>query len=288
MLSTLLALSGSAAGGFDVREAGGSDEAKAVVRTYGVKINVEDMDKALSFYCDKLGFEAEDRSNYPAQVFLKTGERIKLILNRVGKVQKPNPEDTRASFTLQVNDLDQAIARMKSLGVEFAEAEKRKEGVGYAISIRDPFGRSVSMMHQTIRKMDPFKEPRIYNFGYAIPDMETARDFYCNRLGFAIWSEKYLPLDLPLAHQDKTFAFMLHYRPGIKPIRSEYPRAMGFNTIVYETGNLAAVAPELKKSGVKILTERVQKSAQGSYIVFEDPFGNVSELLEPASKREAN
>jgi catechol 2,3-dioxygenase-like lactoylglutathione lyase family enzyme len=177
---------------------------------------------------------------------------------------------------------------MKSLGVEFAETEKRKEGVGYAISIRDPFGRSISMMHQTIRKMDPFKEPKLYNFGYGIPDMETARDFYCNKLGFGVWSEKYLPLDLPLAHQDKTFAFMLHYRAGIKPIKSEYPRLMRFNTIVYETDKLATVVSELKKSGVKILTERTQKSPQGSYVVFEDPFGNVSELLEPVQKTPAN
>jgi predicted enzyme related to lactoylglutathione lyase len=262
-----------------------ADETKAegpiVIRTHGVKINVDDMDKALSFYCDKLGFEVEDRRHYPQQVFLKTGDRVKLILNAVKKLRRSDPEDTKVSVTLQVNDLDQSIARMKSLGVEFAENEKRKEGVGFAISIRDPFGRSISLMHQTIVKVEPFKEPKLYNFGYGIPDMNEAREFYCNKLGFVARSEKYLPLDLPLGHQDKTFAFMLHYRPGIKAITSSYPDAAPFNLIVYETDDLEKAITALKKSGVKILSERPQKSAGGDVVVFEDPFGNVSELLSP-------
>jgi catechol 2,3-dioxygenase-like lactoylglutathione lyase family enzyme len=258
---------------------GTNAEGPISIRTYGVKINVDNMDKALAFYCDKLGFEVEDRRQYPQQVFLKTGDRVKLILNAVKKLRQSSPEDTKVSLTLQVNDLDQAITRMRSLGVEFVEREKRTEGVGFAISIRDPFGRSVSLMHQTIAKVEPFKEPKLYNFGYGIPDMDRARDFYCNKLGFVARSEKYLPLDLPLGHQDKTFAFMLHYRPGIKPITSGTPDAAPFNMIVYETDDLEKAVAALKKSGVKILRDRPQKSAVGDVVVFEDPFGNLSELV---------
>jgi hypothetical protein len=71
----------------------------------------------------------------------------------------PNPR-----LTLQVNDLGQSIAKLKSGGVRFAEAEPRKEAVGNAIFILDPFGRRISLMHQTIVKAPTFKEPRIYNF----------------------------------------------------------------------------------------------------------------------------
>ncbi len=254
---------------------------KALIRTYGIKINVEDMNKALSFYCGKLGFEIADRKSYPQQVILKTDDRVKLILNKVAKLHRPASLDTQASFTLQVNDLDQAIARMKSLGVPFAEPERRKEGVGFAISILDPFGRHISMMHQTIVKVEPFKEPRLYNFGYAIPDMAIARDFYAVKLGFMVRSEKYLPLDLPLGHTDKTFAFMLHYRLGIKSVKSRFPKESPFNMVVYETTNLQTSVSEFKKSGMKILNESPHRSLQGDTIFFEDPFGNVSELLEP-------
>lgn len=257
-------------------------EEKPVIRTHAVQINVDDMDKALSFYCAKLGFEIDSRENYPHRVSLKTNDRIKLILNLVKRLRKPDPEDTSAAFTLQVNDLDQAIARMKSIGVELAETEKRKEGVGYAISIRDPFGRNISLMHQTIVKVEPFKEPRLYNFGYKVPDMSAARDFYSGKLGFVERSEKYLPLDMPLGHSDKSFAFMLHYRPGVKPVKSDYQKAAPFNIFIFETVDLGRAVSALKASGVRILS--AQKDAVSNYIIFEDPFGNITELIESPVK----
>lgn len=253
---------------------------ETLVRAYGVKINVEDMEKALAFYHDKLGFEVEDRGGHPDYVLLKSGGGQKLILNRVKKLKARAHGDTGLSFTLQVNDLEQAILRMKELGVEFAETQRRKEGVGDAISIRDPFGRRISLMHQTVVKVEPFKEPRIYNYGFLIPDMGVGRDFYANKLGFVVRSEKYLPLDLPLGHPDKTFAFMLHVRPGVQAVRSDYPNAAPPNTLVLATRDLRAVMEELRKRGVKILTEQPLKGPRGDYVVFEDPFGNVSEVVE--------
>ncbi|HEX8920305.1 MAG TPA: VOC family protein, partial [Pyrinomonadaceae bacterium] len=206
----------------------GGEETESLIRTHGVKINVDDMEKALSFYSGKLGFEVEDRSGYPNYVVLKSGDREKLILNRVKKLKALGRTDTQLSFTLQVNDLDQTIERMKALGVEFGEKERRKEAVGLAIFIKDPFGRLISLMHQTIVKVEPFKEPKIYNFGFLIPDMQAGRDFYGNKLGFVVRSERYLPLDLPLGHKDKSFAFMLHYRPGVMAVKSDYPRVAAF------------------------------------------------------------
>jgi catechol 2,3-dioxygenase-like lactoylglutathione lyase family enzyme len=255
-------------------------EGKPFIKTYGVRINVDDMDKAVSFYCGKLGFDVEDRSGYPGRVVLRSGDRNKLILTRVKKLVTRGPADTGFSFTLQVNDLDEAIGRMKSLGVELGESNRRKEGVGSAIYIRDPFGRLISLMHQTIVKVEPFKEPKIYNFGFLIPNMETGRDFYSDRLGFVVRSEKYLPLDLPLGHTDKSFAFMLHYRPGVKAIKSEYPGVSPFNMLIFETDDLEAAVNEMKRRGIKFIDDKPREDAQGSYIAFEDPFGNVSELLE--------
>jgi catechol 2,3-dioxygenase-like lactoylglutathione lyase family enzyme len=255
-------------------------ETEILIRTSSVKINVDDMEKALSFYRDKLGFEIEDRSGYPTRVILKTNERNKLILNRVKRLKNLGPTDTKLSFTLQVNDLDRAIERLKSLGVEFAETEKRKEGVGNAISILDPFGRRISLMHQTIVKVEPFTEPKLYNFGFLVPDMAAAREFYSNALGFVARSEKYLPLDLPLGHKDKSFAFMLHYRPGVQSVKSEDPKGAAFNTLVFETDNLKAAMIELKKKGVRFLGGKQRRGSEGESVAFEDPFGNVSELLE--------
>ncbi len=260
-------------------------ETVSLIRTHGLKINVDDVEKALSFYAGKLGFEVEDRS--ADYVVLKSGDREKLILNRVSKLGALGPRDTQLSFTLQVNDLGQTIERMKALGVEFGEKEPRKEAVGNAIFIKDPFGRRISLMHQTIVKVEPFREPKLYNFGFLVPDMQAGRDFYSGKLGFVVRSEKYLPLDLPLGHGDKSFAFMLHYRPGVVRVRSDYPRAASFNTLVFETGDLRAASAELMARGVKFLDREPRRTARGSYLAFEDPFGNVSELLEVARRTPA-
>ncbi len=253
------------------------------LRTQGVKINVDDMDKAIAFYCEKLGFVIENRAAYPHEVFLQTGERVKLSLRAVKKLQRPAPTDTRVSFTLQVNDLDAAIAKMKARGVEFAESERRKEGVGYAISIRDPFGARISMMHVTIVKVEPFAEPKIYNFGFYLPSMDEGRAFYGGKLGFIERSQRYLPGDMPLGHADNSFAFMLHSRSGVQPINSLYPNALPWHTIVFETNDLKAMQQKLEKSGVKIVKAWQPKGATKPSIAFADPFGNVSEIVEVTS-----
>ncbi len=254
---------------------------ESLIRTHGVKINVDDMKKALAFYRDKLAFEVEAGSD-PNYVVLKSADGAKLFLNRVEKLRTVKPLDTKLSFTLQVNDLDQAIARLKALGVEFGEKERRKEAVGNAIFIKDPFGRLISLMHLTLVKTEPFKEPKLYNFGFLVPDMQIGRDFYSNKLGFVVRTEKYLPLDLPLNHQNKSFAFMLHYRPGVMPIKNDQPGLAAFNTLVLETSNIATAAKDFKKKGVKILNGGSRKTARGNHLLIEDPFGNVSEIIEVA------
>ncbi|MBI4749662.1 MAG: VOC family protein [Acidobacteria bacterium] len=260
-----------------------------IIRTHAVKLNVTDMGKALAFYTTQLGFQVADRSGFPNSVLLETNERVKLVLNRVKKLRKTSPTDTDASFTLQVNDLDQAIARMKSLKVQFAEKHPRKEGVGNAISIVDPFGRSISLMHQTIVKVEPFQEPRLYNFGFTVPEMESARRFYTEVLGFQVRSEKYLPLDLPLGHSDKSFAFMLHYRAGIRPVEYKPKQGAAFNTVVFETDQFDLATQALQQAKGQILSNGVTSKGtntksgtggSGRSLTFLDPFGNVSELIE--------
>ncbi len=248
---------------------------KLTFRISALKINVDDMNKALAFYVDKLGFEVADRQGFPQEVVFRTDDHFKLILSKVKKLRKTEDSDTHVGLTLQVNDLDQAIAKMKSLGVEFAETKPRKEGVGNAIYIFDPFGRKISLMHEIIVKNDPFTEPKIYNFGLYIPDMSAGREFYENRLGFVARSKKYLPLDMPLGHQDKTFAFMLHYRDWVKSIKSEYPKTAPFYMIVFKTADLMQSVKEMKQNNIKIISAKKGKS-----VFFEDPFGNVSELFE--------
>lgn len=250
------------------------------IRTYGVKINVTDMKKALNFYHDVCGFNIISGDASSSVVELSEAEpKEKLYLNLVGNLLPERVVDNSATFTLQVNDLDSAIRFFKSKTVDFGNHQKRKEGVGYAIFVDDPSGTPVSLMHQTIVSTPWFKEPKIYNYGFLVPDMDKARDFYCNTLGFMARSEKYLPLDLPLGHTDNSFAFMLHYRNGVEAIHRNTANDEHV-VILFKTNDLNAAIKDLKEKEVEFVQSTIQISPMGKYISFYDPFGYVSELIE--------
>lgn len=249
-----------------------------------LKINVDDMEKAIAFYRDKLEFQLAEAGKGQPRAVLKLDDQVTVVLNPVKKVRRASEDDTALSFTLQVNDLDEAINRLKASGVPFAESERRTEGVGFAISIRDPFGRRISLMHQTIRKVEPFTEPRLYNFGYRVPDMQAARDFYSGTLGFVALTERYLPRDLPLRDTAGNFAFMLHVRPNVSSLRDVDRNQSPLNVVVYQTPDLRLAESSLRTAGVKILTSRPLRGPEGPYIVFADPFGNISELVEATTR----
>lgn len=245
------------------------------LRVHTVRLNVDDLDKALRFYQQTLGFEVENRE--PQQATLKTNGRVRLSLHKVAGLLKPEANQTRVSLTLQVNNLDEAIVRLTAKGVRFASKERRTEGVGFAITIIDPFERYISLMQITVGKVEPFAEPKIYNFGYYVPEMQAAREFYCGKLGFVALSEKYLPKDLPLGQAQGGFAFMLHYREGVKPVPVSSASAQPLNTLVYATDNLPAAMEQLKARNVNFTT--LKKKGEKDRVRFTDPFGNPSELM---------
>lgn len=246
--------------------------------TYGIKINVTDMDKAVDFYSRQLGFEIESKKYYPNLVELKSNDQNKFMLRLVRNLVDEGPKDIKAGLTLQVNDYDKAVTGLKERGVDFGNNIKRKEGVGYSIYFSDPFGTQLSTMQVTVVKEEPFTEPRIYNYGILVPDMDKAREFF-KKLGFVERSERYLPLDMPLGHPDKSFGFMLHFREGTE--------ALHYNTandehivILFKTDNLDSALDDMKKAGVETVQNKIQESELGRYISFRDPFGMVYELME--------
>ncbi len=252
-------------------------ENELVFRTYGVKINVTDLDKAIDFYCTKLGFEIENKTDN--QVYLKTGQANKLVLNKVRHLAPVGEWDSRAVLTLQVNHFDSTLQKLKSKGIAINDDQVRKEAVGNALYITDPFDNKISLMHQTIVAVPHFAEPRIYNFGFFIPDMDKARAFYCDNFSFVVRSENYLPLDLPLGHTDKTFAFMLHYREGVKPIRFNVSDNERF-VIMFQTNDLEQAISTLKDKNIVFQQFKPVDSKSGKFISFYDPFGYLSELIE--------
>ncbi len=247
------------------------------IKTYGIKINVSDLNKGIEFYGYKLGFEVE--SKIDGYLFLKTNDNTKLVLHEVANLLPEGKTETRAGLTLQVNDIDKTIASLKAKGVDFGMETKRKEGVGYAISVEDPFGKQVSLLQETVTKLEPFSEPQIYNYGFMVSDMNKAIEFYATSLGFEERSKKYLPYDMPLGHKDGSFAFMLHFREGIEPMKHNSTDSEHV-VILLKTSDLASAIAILRKKGVQCLQKKPLVTPLGKAISFYDPFGYLSELIE--------
>jgi len=250
------------------------------IKTYGVKINVTNMEKAITFYHDILGFSIVPGGTDSNMTMLSPGTGVEaLLLKKVSYLLPRSDNEAGATLTLQVNNLDSTVALLKSKGMQFKNYGKRKEGVGYAIYIDDPFETRLSLMQETAISNSHFKEPRIYNYGFYVPDMLAANEFFVSRLGFTIRSEKYLPLDLPLGHSDGTFAFMIHYRDKIEPIH--YNSTDNEHIVVlFQCKSLDKIMAFLKEKDIKFLSDKTDTQTGSRRISFYDPFGYLSQIIE--------
>lgn len=246
-------------------------ETPPVIRTCGVRIDVPDMDKAIEFYCEKLGFR-HTRGDGKTFAELRAGDSTRIFLKSNKQAASSIPGEAKSKITLQVNDLDEAIGRAKRAGISFAEQTPRNEAIGRAISITDPFGTVISLMHVTVRPSPVFKEPRLYNYGFETNNMEQSRSFYCGLLGFHVMTEKYLPLDLPLTNTDKSFGFMIHFREWIKPATRQ-----GSVALVFQCDDLSQVRKYFASVGIK---HTDSDGFPAPAMTFIDPSGVAAHIME--------
>jgi len=104
-----------------------------------IQINVTDMDKAIEFYCDKLGFEIATKEFYPELVSIKHEPYLILC-----KVEKPividYPNMAQTLLNIQTDNLLDSMERLRSQGVEWLQDEPKKCPVGIVAAFRDPSG----------------------------------------------------------------------------------------------------------------------------------------------------
>lgn len=241
------------------------------LKTYGVRINVTDMTKAVIFYTSTLGFHLPSGNEKTNEVILSPATGTEhIFLHKVSYLLPVGDKETTATLTLQVNNLHSTITFLKSKGVDFGKYVKRKEGVGYAIYIDDPFGTRISLMHETVVVNSNFEEPQIYNYGFYITDMEAEKNFYTKQLSFKIRSEKYLPNDLPLNHRDKSFAFMLHYRDKTEAIHYDTVDNEHI-VILFQCTDINNTFTAFKNGGITLVKNKIENSAAGKPFFFTIP-----------------
>jgi catechol 2,3-dioxygenase-like lactoylglutathione lyase family enzyme len=122
-----------------------------------VRYIVDDVDAALAFYCDRLGFH---EVMHPAPSFaLATRGDLRLALSAPGRGPggggMPMPDGTLPSpggwnrFSLEVDDLDATVDELSAAGVRFRN--QIVDGVGgRQVLVEDPSGNPVELFQPTI------------------------------------------------------------------------------------------------------------------------------------------
>ncbi|MGH9125753.1 MAG: VOC family protein [Acidimicrobiales bacterium] len=124
--------------------------------TVSVRYFVYDVDQAIRFYCDQLGFQ-EVMHPAPAFAMLSRGD-LRLVLSAPGGGPgggQAMPDGTLPTpggwnrFSLEVDDLDGVVARLRQAGARFRN--DIVDGVGgRQILVEDPSGNPVELFQPKI------------------------------------------------------------------------------------------------------------------------------------------
>jgi glyoxylase I family protein len=109
-----------------------------------------------------------------------------------------------------------------------------------------------------------------------VPDLEEARRFYADVLGFALKEEH--GDRLVFAHGGCDLVAFRCDRDSPVGGYSREARAV----FVFGVASIDAAMAELRARGVRFLHERPAENEMGRYAAFVDPFGIVHEIFQPA------
>jgi lactoylglutathione lyase len=119
-----------------------------------VNVMVDDLDAAIAFYGDVLGFERAPTPDlgFPAQ-FFSVGDGQEIHVNELGDV---HPE--RSHFCVRLDDFNGAFARALAAGVfeteTWGQARRLPSGVMQAF-VRDPAGNLIELSCESDQPVDP-------------------------------------------------------------------------------------------------------------------------------------
>ena len=114
---------------------------------------------------------------------------------------------------------------------------------------------------------------------YLVRDVDASVAFYVDKLGFAL-IERWGP---PFAMVGRGDVTLWLSGPGSSASRAladgSMPAPGGWNRLVIETGDLAALTGQLRAAGARFRSEIIAGPG-GKQILVEDPSGNPIELFE--------
>jgi glyoxylase I family protein len=123
---------------------------------------------------------------------------------------------------------------------------------------------------------------RIHHVAIICTDYRVSKDFYVNILGLEVVQEVYraernsykLDLSVNGHYQIELFSFE---NPPQRPSR---PEAAGLRHLAFEVDDVAAVAAELNRKGVKTEDLRIDEYTGKTFTFFSDPDGLPLEIYQ--------
>jgi catechol 2,3-dioxygenase-like lactoylglutathione lyase family enzyme len=121
---------------------------KNAQRLHHIRLLVGDMDASIRFYRDTLGFQlkwGEAAIGYASF----TGGDLSLFARQGQPEATPMPQAGDRLLSLEVDDLDQEIERLRGQGVEIVAGPRDEPSWGLRVAyIRDPDGNLLELMRQ--------------------------------------------------------------------------------------------------------------------------------------------
>ena len=121
----------------------------------------------------------------------------------------------------------------------------------------------------------------IHHVAIVASDYEKSKDFYVNKLGFALTREVYRPENgdwLQFLQQGDT-VLEIFIRPDA-PARVNNPEAMGLRHLAFRVAEIEPAVAWLNSRGVETEPVREDKFNGGRFTFFKDPDGLPLELHE--------
>jgi glyoxylase I family protein len=123
--------------------------AQSPLRVRGVRYQVKDVNRAVAFYTQRLGFKL-NFEKAPAFAQVSLGDLAVLLSGPGSSGSRPMPDGRQQEpggwnrLVLQVRDLPARIEEMKSAGVHFRNTIEKGPG-GSQIQIEDPDGNPIEL-----------------------------------------------------------------------------------------------------------------------------------------------
>ncbi|MDG6220379.1 MAG: VOC family protein [Candidatus Thermoplasmatota archaeon] len=111
-----------------------------------ILINVTDMDEAIDFYTNKIGFKLAAKDLYPKMVELDHSGAILVLYKVDRKIDVDYPNVTGTVLNIRVDNLEHSMRLLANNGVKMIHDEPQECPVGFFAAFRDPFGNVLELL----------------------------------------------------------------------------------------------------------------------------------------------